>query len=252
MVTLRDPATGEVIARNERDGTDLRPGVAWVVALPAESVRRTTTLSAEIEVHGAVGMELAAAGDRPATVVVDSSNDGLKLVYAAETVIYQRLDALPRARWASGAVVLDTAKARLDALSGRDLAPEDVVLSEPEPAGHAAEGKPAHVTWLADDLAEMTLSVDADGSGYLVLADAIQHGWRVTVDDQPAQLLDADHAFVAVAVPAGTHTVRFYYPSPLLGAGMWMTTATILALIIAGLVPWWRRRRAPSDSAPNA
>jgi hypothetical protein len=79
----------------------------------------------------------------------------------------------------------------------------------------------------------MVLGVTAAGSGYLVLADAIQTGWRVTVDGLAAPLLAADHAFAAVALGPGTHTVRFFYPGPLTGTGAWISGLTAIGLLVA-------------------
>ena len=44
-----------------------------------------------------------------------------------------------------------------------------------------------------------------------MLGDAVQTGWTVTIDGQPAELVDADHAFGAVLVPEGSHQVSFQY-----------------------------------------
>jgi uncharacterized membrane protein YfhO len=86
----------------------------------------------------------------------------------------------------------------------------------------------------------MELSVNAQGAGYLVLADAIQDGWRVTVDGVAASLVAADHAFVAVAVPKGAHTIRFYDPQPWAGPGIWISGVTLL-IIVALFTPLGRR-----------
>ena len=59
-----------------------------------------------------------------------------------------------------------------------------------------------------DDGDHVVADVQASGSGYVVVADEIQDGWSARVDGHPAELRDADHALVAVAVPAGHHTVE--------------------------------------------
>ena len=50
----------------------------------------------------------------------------------------------------------------------------------------------------------LRMSVDAEGDGYVVVADGMQTDWVATVDGQPAELLDADHAGVAVARAGGS------------------------------------------------
>lgn len=127
-------------------------------------------------------------------------------------------------------------------LASGDLTADRVVLNTPGPA---ATGAPARVDWLDDGLNRMTLTVDAQGSGYLVLADALQHGWKVSVDGLDATLVPADHAFVAVAVSAGSHLVRFSYVGPAHGTGIWVTGGTALALLLALVAPRLRRRTPP-------
>jgi hypothetical protein len=248
-VTLRD-ASGEVISSGVRTGASLQAGVPWVVPLAGESVKRDAPLTAEVVVEGATGLELGRHAGRPAVSVVSPARDGLKLVYANETVIYERSSALPRARWAATSRVVPDGDIRLQLLGYGRVPPNEVVLSRPGPA---AEGKPADVVWEHDGLSEMVLRVRAQGAGYLVLADAIQSGWKATVDGQPVDLVPADHAFVGVNVPAGEHVVRVWYPNPLLGVGMWISFGTVLVLLGVAYLPrgvrWVRRRTHPDIAA---
>jgi hypothetical protein len=126
---------------------------------------------------------------------------------------------------------------RVNLLASGAVRPDQVVLSAPGPV---ADGRPALVTWVDDGLDEMVLRVDAEGTGYLVLADAIQHGWQVTVDGVAAPLVAADHAFVAVALGKGAHIVRFVYPPPWQGTGAGITFATVIVLLL-GLAIEYRR-----------
>jgi type IV secretory pathway VirB2 component (pilin) len=242
-VVLRD-AAGRIITTGERrpkgklQSGQLRPGqidegqltggVPWFVPLAAEDLASDAAVTAELTASGQTPLRVAAVGGRPAISVVSTAADGLRMVYAAESVIYERTRALDRARWASSIRVEPDPDLRLRLLASGSLRPDEVLLAG---AGSAAEGAPATVTWIDDGLDEMVLSVRADGAGYLVLADAIQTGWRVTVDGDPATLVAADHGFAAVAVPAGEHTVRFFYPGPLRGPGAWITGLTVLVLL---------------------
>jgi hypothetical protein len=248
-VVLRD-AAGAVLARGER--RPVGPGRArtdpaaeggitddWTVPLAAEDVPPGTRLTADVTLHGTAPVTVATAAGRPALSVVTPGDDGLRLVAAGETVIYERTRAVDRARWASSAVVEPDPAARVQLVASGALRPDQVVLDAPGPA---ADGRGAEITWVEDGLDAMVLSVRAHGTGYLVLADALQSGWRVTVDGSPAPILRADHAFVAVAVPPGQHTVRWTYPLPWTGAGAWITLVTALALLAGLAVEQWRRR----------
>ncbi|HET7343700.1 MAG TPA: YfhO family protein, partial [Methylomirabilota bacterium] len=82
----------------------------------------------------------------------------------------------------------------------------------------------------------------SDAPAVLVLTDTWFPGWRARVDGRPATLWRADHAFRAVAVPAGRHEVELRYQprSVLIGALVSALAAALtLALLVAG-----RRREA--------
>jgi hypothetical protein len=232
-----------LVADNARADNSPSLGDAWIVPLAAEDVPANAQLTAQITVIGPDPVTVASHAGRPAVTTVTAVDDGLHLVYAQETSIYQRTRALQRAHWASSTLVVPNATQRVDTIASGLLRPDQVVLDAPAPA---PAGLPATVNWVDDGLDQMVLDVDAQGSGYLVLDDAIQRGWRVNVDGSPASLLAADHAFVAVYVPAGHHTVRFSYPLPWSGPGPWITGLTILLLLGSlGAYRWWWRRRRP-------
>ena len=136
---------------------------------------------------------------------------GCALAYIGSSVIYERMNALPRIRWASQSTVVPSQDQRVAMLSSGTVADDAVVLSDPGPA---ASGQPAAVQVVQDGTDSITTTVDAQGSGYLVVADADQVGWQATVDGHQADLVKADQGLVAVNVPAGTHTVTLRYSLP--------------------------------------
>lgn len=83
----------------------------------------------------------------------------------------------------------------------------------------------------------------AGGSPALVVvSEANFPGWRATVDGKPAPVLEADGAFLGVAVAAGDHTVELtYHPPGVAVVGRAITGGTLAALLLAG--PITRRRR---------
>ncbi|MCP3162883.1 YfhO family protein [Myxococcus qinghaiensis] len=61
---------------------------------------------------------------------------------------------------------------------------------------------------------EVEVAVEATRPSVLVLSDAYFTGWSATVDDVPTEVLPANHALRAVAVPSGTHRVVWRYAPP--------------------------------------
>jgi hypothetical protein len=162
-------------------------------------------------------------------------NDGLRLVFAdAGSVIYQRMTALPRIRWASRTVTLEDSRARVAALKS-GLPSDEVILDS---GGPGASGQPATVGILDDADDAIAARVAARGGGYLVVADAMQQrGWSVTLDGRKAALVPVDNGMVAVRVPAGAHTVRFSYTTPGQRTGLVVSTLALLVLLAVVFAP---------------
>jgi hypothetical protein len=94
---------------------------------------------------------------------------------------------------------------------------------------------------LRDGPNRVTIRAVLDAPGYLVLADTWYPGWHARVDDEPAPLLRANHAFRAVQLTAGEHIVDLVYrpTSVLVGAASSVAT---LGLMLLGVIAGPRRR----------
>jgi uncharacterized membrane protein YfhO len=91
--------------------------------------------------------------------------------------------------------------------------------------------------------ARIDIQVRAAAPALLVLSDLFYPGWEATVDGRPAEILRANYAMRALAIPKGAHEVRFLYRPASFRAGVAASAAGCLAL--ACLVSWrlWTRRR---------
>ncbi|HYT80304.1 MAG TPA: YfhO family protein [Actinomycetota bacterium] len=212
--------------------TSVRPGQ---ITIPVVEQPRAGAGSVEVRLlfrapSGA--LILASAGpQRPAVSVVLGEDDGLRLVFADGATIYQRMNAFPRIRWAAhGTVIPDPAK-RIFALS-QGVAADAVVLSEKGPRG---SGRSARLRVLQDGDDEIRVSAVASGQGYLVVADAIQHGWEARMDGRPVLLRAADHAGVAVLVPTGRHQVTLRYIPPGWKPGLVISGISVVLLLALAL-----------------
>lgn len=78
--------------------------------------------------------------------------------------------------------------------------------------------------------------------GWLVLSEMHAPGWRATVDGEAAEILRANLALMAVALPAGEHEVRLWYDGTREWTGIGLSLlglAGVVGLLLGG---WWRGR----------
>ncbi len=161
--------------------------------------------------------------------------------------IYLNQDALARALFVSQATIVPNHDAAWQTLRTDDFNPTTTVILE---ASQQPTGLPtfqssnlppsATLSILRYDLHTVTLAVETDQPGYLVLADAYYPGWQATLDSQPTPIWRANYAFRAVYVPAGQHTVQFVFDPVIWKVGVAVSGITLLSLL--GWLGWrWRK-----------
>ena len=95
----------------------------------------------------------------------------------------------------------------------------------------------------------LEIEIDSPSEGYLVLSDPFYPGWHADVDGQPTEILRANYAFRAVAVPAGAHRVSMAFRPTSWLAGLVFSVLTVLVLLVLVWLAWLRRRGSPSRPA---
>ena len=87
----------------------------------------------------------------------------------------------------------------------------------------------------------VTVKVQAARAGILVLTDQFYPGWEARVDGKRANVGRVDYVFRGVAVPAGTHTVRFIYSPDAFERGLRFTKMALVLLVCFGIYSLARR-----------
>ncbi len=150
-----------------------------------------------------------------------------------EVNIYLNQKAQARATLVGQAVVAPDQAAAWEAIRAADFDPTSTVILE---SGRPLDTTPTgSLAILGYDLHSVTLAVESDQPGYLVLADAYYPGWRATLDGQPVPIHRANYAFRAVYVPAGQHTVRFLFNPLIWWVGLGTSGVTLVVLVGWGL-----------------
>jgi hypothetical protein len=136
------------------------------------------------------------------------------LVYdGPDARVFRNDAAAPRAMLVPRGRCVDDAEA-IRAIRERRLEfRREVLLAPPCEASPLAGTLPmdARVTIREARAVRIVVDVVTASAAYLVLADTWFPGWEATVDDAPAPILRANHAFRAVRLDRGAHVVRFDY-----------------------------------------
>jgi uncharacterized membrane protein YfhO len=108
-------------------------------------------------------------------------------------------------------------------------------LDLPTEAAHAslAHLSEATITHYEPERVEISTGTTADG--FLVLTDGYDPGWRAELDGQAIPIYVANHAFRAVALPAGEHRVTFIYDPPAFKIGLGISLLAWVGVAVAAL-----------------
>jgi hypothetical protein len=150
--------------------------------------------------------------------------------------VVENAAAMPRVSVPRRAVVIANESDRLAALRHPNFDPRETVILETN-AGLAAGGAEsqgeARIVSETPSRVEIEYSMRGSGVGLIVLADAWDAGWRARLaDGSECSVLRANHAFRAVAVPAGHGRVTFSYEPRSFTIGLWTAAATGAFLIV--------------------
>ncbi|WP_229939007.1 hypothetical protein [Plantibacter cousiniae (nom. nud.)] len=255
---IRDAATDERIASTTTwlpaltadqsvavAGEDIPADRAWVAELRFDSIETPAPVAADPS--GRLGLSLV----RPA-------DDGLRIAHTGDATVYERTTALDRIRWASTQVTETDPAEQVARMASGSLPRAAVLLERPKDAPKGASdeaGSTATVTVLPSDTTRMEIDVVADGAGWVVVADSLRRpGWTATIDGKATELLPAEHAAAAVAVPTGEHRVVVQYTVPGQQVGLRVTAASLLVAVVLVVIDGFlfrRRRRSLLSGDPG-
>ncbi|HEX2171845.1 MAG TPA: YfhO family protein, partial [Dehalococcoidia bacterium] len=106
--------------------------------------------------------------------------------------------------------------------------------------GRARDAAGVAVVQVTSDPNELVVSTSGDEPAYLFVSEVFYPGWQATVDGGPTEILRANFLFRAVALPAGSHEVRFVFRPLPFYVGAAISGLTLVALI--ALAAWPRLR----------
>ncbi len=155
------------------------------------------------------------------------------LVYRSEDVaVFENKDVVRRAFITHNVRRVEDAEALAQLRSPKPNA-EIFVAEGPEFETDLGHGLGERAEIVIYEPERVVIETRLDSEGYLVLTDAWDPGWRVTVDGKPAPLTRADVIFRAVLLPAGQHRVEFLYAPRSFYIGLVLSGVGVVLLGIA-------------------
>ena len=134
----------------------------------------------------------------------------------------------------------------LDAVASRqiDLTQTAIVENQPPAASPAMQAD--SVTFNSYKPDEMSMQVEANSDGLLVVSEVFAPGWRAYVDGKQVSVYATDYVLRGIPVPAGNHRVELRYEPASLSVGIGISIITgVIVLVILGALGYdlWRRRK---------
>jgi hypothetical protein len=216
-------------------------------AAPRSIAVRYLAIRGRLHLRGLTLIDERIGAFYPLTV---STSGRFRLAHSGDVKVYENLDVLPRAFVVHHAQVAvdDTVTLALLQDPAFDPGTSVVLAAETSPPELGPDYQDAGDDRISIALYEperVVVEADLAQEGYLVLSDTHYPGWRVEVDGQEGRIHRANLLFRAVYLPAGHHTVEFWFRPLSLRIG---ATISVLAavLTVVGLIALSKRAKPSS------
>lgn len=140
-------------------------------------------------------------------------------------------EPLPRAWFAASWTELSPASCMSLLMSGLDPRQLTVLYRDPG-LPDSMDISAAGAEIVVDEPERVVIRTGNRSDGLLVLADTWYPRWKVTVDGEPADMLQANHWQRGVKVPSGSHEVEFTFDPSDVGTGMFISLAGLISVLI--------------------
>lgn len=176
-------------------------------------------------------------------VMLDESKFSLAFSGDADVDVYRNETALPRAFVVHRAFLAPDHEDAWAQVHEPAFDPATTVILEGGRALDLQADRPAEVQVVGYGVNDLEVEVNSPVEGYLFLSDPFYPGWRAEVDGQPAEIIRANYAFRAVAVPQGLHRIVMTFRPVTWYAGAAVTVLTILVVSVLGGLALVQQRR---------
>lgn len=161
--------------------------------------------------------------------------------------MYRLRDTLPRAWWVPSATLVHRNAEAEALILSPDFNPARTAIVHAAALPPMPEVNPngsGDVTLRQTAPDALTLDVQSDAAGWMVLSDGFYPGWEAEVDGRPARVYRANLNSRAVALPAGRHRVQMTFAAPAFALGWRLSVVGVALLALAA----WLTRRLSDDA----
>ena len=144
--------------------------------------------------------------------------------------VYENKNALPRFFLTSDFVLVKNKAQALSAIYTADLG--KTLILEKLPGLTIDKNSSGEVKLISYSPNKVFFNTKTSGNELLFISDNYYPDWKVTIDEKPTELMLADYAFRAVAIPKGEHIVEFYYSPKTFELGLGIAVLGLLALFL--------------------
>lgn len=139
-------------------------------------------------------------------------NKEYKLIYKVYPwQLYENLNALPRFFVTGDYIVAKNDKESLSLLYSRNVDLSKTLILEQKPTLSINQKSSGSATLVLYKPNKIVFTTKTLSNSLLFLSDNFYPEWEAKVDGVSTQVLLANYSFRAVEIPAGSHTVEFYY-----------------------------------------
>ncbi|UCF64992.1 MAG: hypothetical protein JSW33_03935 [bacterium] len=151
---------------------------------------------------------------------------------------YEVKESLPRAYFVENYQVISDGIERLKFLNSPDFQPARTAILEKKPAGEISNPDSSTLTITNFTPELITLDVFTDKTALLVLSEIMYPpGWRAVLDESTdLEIYKTNHLLRSVVVPAGTHTLKFYFEPKSYYAGLRVSLISLVAIYVLVLL----------------
>jgi hypothetical protein len=154
-----------------------------------------------------------------------------------ELVSIKNQNALGRISFAQNHIVIDSSKV-LDAIKNGSYDYTNTVALLNEPARNPSPVNRSDIStgftskWISYTPNYRKVSVHTPSEGFIRISEVYYPGWKIFIDNKPAEILRSDLALMAVQIGAGDHTIEMKIDSLYLGSVKWLSISLFSALVI--------------------